>query len=52
MVTDLHFYVYPNGAYGLLEFGIGVLLLEADLTITTLVNRIIRPTYVVLIFFL
>ena len=50
LVTDLHCYVYPHEPYGILEFGIGVVL-ETDLTITTLVNRIIRPTYVVLIFF-
>ena len=46
LVTDLHFYVYLHGPYGLLEFGIGVLLLEVDLTIQNY-----RPTYVVLIFF-
>ena len=37
LVTDLH--SYPHGPYGLLKFGIGVLLLEAELG-----HRIIRPT--------
>ena len=46
-MTDLYCYVYPHGPYGLLEFGIRLLLLEADLAITTLLNTIIRPTYVV-----
>ena len=36
--ADLH--SYPHGPYGLLNFGIGVLLLEADLAITTLVKEL------------
>ena len=34
-----------DGPCGLLKFGIGVLLLEADQTITTLFNSIFRPIF-------
>ena len=39
LVTDFH--SYPYEPYDLLEFGIGVLLLEAVLAITTLVKELL-----------
>ena len=42
-MTDLHSYLH--GSYGLLKFGIGALLLEADPG-----HRVIRPTYILYCF--
>ena len=40
-----------DGPYDHLKFGIGVLLLEADQAITTLVNSIMRPIYRYIVLF-